>query len=247
MELMNFESYVQSFQKLYLDAKGLGSPEFPPLRSLFSFESKRILIIAPHPDDECLMAGMPLRAKLEFKAEVAVLPFTYGSKVERQIDRKHELDNALQILEFSKLDPRASGEAELSFDQLRAAIESFRPDTVVLPHPKDGHATHMRCSTLALQATLEIAQKQSRRIQTFQTEFWHSMDSPNLLVPLSSELVTRMGKALLCHVGEVTRNPYHLTLPAWLMDQVRKGSEIEKGAAKGNAVFGQLYRHEEIG
>lgn len=31
------------------------------------------------------------------------------------------------------------------------------------------------------------------------------------------------------HAGEVKRNPYHLRLPAWMMDNVRRGSEVIAG------------------
>ena len=80
------------------------------------------------------------------------------------------------------------------------------------------------------------------------------MHHPNLLVPLTSAHLTRMGEALLKHVGEVSRNPYHLTLPAWSMDQLRRGSEMLEslsgktlaGAKVKEGVFAQIYRIETI-
>ena len=49
------------------------------------------------------------------------------------------------------------------------------------------------------------------------------------------------------HKGEVSRNPYHLRLPAWYMDQVRRGSErvLGAGTEAATAVFGQLYTQYE--
>jgi hypothetical protein len=46
------------------------------------------------------------------------------------------------------------------------------------------------------------------------------------------------------HAGEVARNPYHLTLPAWMMDNVRRGSELVSGpgAAAPGFAFAALYR-----
>ena len=48
----------------------------------------------------------------------------------------------------------------------------------------------------------------------------------------------------LRHVGEVRRNPYHLTLPAWMMDNVRRGGEWVggQGQAAPEFLFGTLYR-----
>ena len=81
------------------------------------------------------------------------------------------------------------------------------------------------------------------RISWLQTEFWQSLPSPNLLVSLNADYVEKLGLALLEHKGEIIRNPYHLRLPGWYMDQVRRGSERVLGAGKPgiDTVFGQLY------
>jgi hypothetical protein len=46
------------------------------------------------------------------------------------------------------------------------------------------------------------------------------------------------------HVEEVKRNPYHLRLPAWLMDNVRRGAELVggQGGAAPDFIFATLYR-----
>jgi hypothetical protein len=35
--------------------------------------------------------------------------------------------------------------------------------------------------------------------------------------------------ALSLHAGEVARNAFHLRLPAWMMDNVRRGAELVGG------------------
>jgi hypothetical protein len=49
------------------------------------------------------------------------------------------------------------------------------------------------------------------------------------------------------HVGEVQRNPYHLSLPAWLMDNVRRGAELVggQGGAAPQFTFAALYRRRK--
>ena len=46
------------------------------------------------------------------------------------------------------------------------------------------------------------------------------------------------------HAGELKRNPYHLLLPAWMMDNVRRGSELVggQGGAAPDFTFAALYR-----
>ena len=75
-------------------------------------------------------------------------------------------------------------------------------------------------------------------------EYWHPMTTPNLLVELSGEHVGELMSALSFHAGEVQRNPYHLEMIAWMMDNVRRGAELVggQGAAAPNYLFGGLYR-----
>ena len=69
------------------------------------------------------------------------------------------------------------------------------------------------------------------------------------MIPLSVAEVAQMGSALMEHRGEVSRNPYHMTLPAWLMDCKRRGSERVVGLGSKNEasiVFAQLYRYLKL-
>jgi hypothetical protein len=64
------------------------------------------------------------------------------------------------------------------------------------------------------------------------------------MVESSERDVTDLITALSFHVGEVKRNPYHVRMPAWLMDNVRRGSELVggQGGAAPDFLFGTLYR-----
>jgi hypothetical protein len=56
--------------------------------------------------------------------------------------------------------------------------------------------------------------------------------------------VSDLVAALSQHVGEVARNPYHLCLPAWMMDNVRRGAELVggQGGVAPRFAFATLYR-----
>jgi hypothetical protein len=64
------------------------------------------------------------------------------------------------------------------------------------------------------------------------------------MVESSEEDVADLLAALSFHVEEVRRNPYHLRLPAWLIDNVRRGAELVggQGGAAPNHMFATLYR-----
>ena len=70
-----------------------------------------------------------------------------------------------------------------------------------------------------------------------------------ILMTLSSlygkRIVARkMIAALERHTGEIERNPYHLRLPAFLADAVRRGGELVLGAGEAppDFAFATLYR-----
>ena len=266
---MNFAHYVESIQNLYLDAKNASEPTVSNLSSRITFIPKKILILAPHPDDECIMGGFAIRAKEEFQAEVGVVPFSFGSKKERRGPRMKELENALALLDFRLINPRIDlpSDEELTLAEFQRALVSFKPNVMIAPHLKDGHPVHIRASQMARVAFVEYANATTltsdsiqmptqgkEGIHLLQSEYWQSMEQANCFIPLSHHHLTKMGLALMAHVGEISRSPYHLTLPAWAMDQVRRGSEMSAlkpnqpalGAKSEDAVFGQLYRLETL-
>ena len=53
--------------------------------------------------------------------------------------------------------------------------------------------------------------------------------------------------ALSFHVGEVKRNPYQVTVPSWMMDNVRRGAELVggQGGAAPDFQFAALYRLQQ--
>ena len=79
----------------------------------------------------------------------------------------------------------------------------------------------------------------------FETEFWGAMATPNLMVESSVADLGDLMAALSFHVGEVKRNPYHLLVPAWMQDNVRRGAELVggQGGEAPDFTFCTLYRH----
>ena len=70
------------------------------------------------------------------------------------------------------------------------------------------------------------------------------MRAPNLLVESSAEDVGDLVAAVSCYAGEVQRNPFHLRLPPWMQDNVRRGGEVVGGQGGPAPAFdfATLYR-----
>ena len=200
------------------------------------------------------MGGYALRMRQEWGATVSVLPFSYGSALDRRSERKQELEKALAILDFELFDPRklSGGMPQyerLALDEAFDGLVQFAPQVVITPHADDGHPTHIETHQVIRECLVRYLKTHPQeKILWVQSEFWRDMKGPNVLIPYSAEQVSLLGQALMAHQGEVARNPYHLRLPAWLMDQVRKGSELVAGFGSSAAQipFGQIYHQAVI-
>lgn len=195
------------------------------------------LILAPHPDDESIVGLLPLRLRAECGYRIWVAPVTFGSCLSRQGARKKELQSACKALGFQL---RFLNSEAIAAD-LCKLLERVQPSVVFLPHAKDGHPTHRTTHRLAVAAMDAL---RPAVFQVVETEYWHPLERPNLMVAASKAQLATLCRALACHKGEMVRNDYAARLPAWMIDNVRRGAELigGAGAAAPNLAFATLYR-----
>lgn len=200
-----------------------------------------VLLFSPHPDDECITGLMPLRLMRETGRQVVNIPVTFGSKVDRQAGRAAELQDACGYLGFSIHQGRDSYES-LDVDGVVRILETFQPEIVFMPHAADWNSRHISTHFLVMNALARLDRGFSCLI--VETEFWAAMSDPNVMVEGDAQAVADLVAATSLHVGEVARNPYHLLLPAWMQDNVRRGSELigGQGGAASDFSFATLYR-----
>ncbi len=218
-----------------------------------------VLVCSPHPDDETLTGALPLRLCQEVHLSVCVLAITLGSDQARKEARKEELLAACDVLHFNLLlscEPLAFGDVTaftrgqdpVQWQRMVEAVTdhllSLKPAAVVFPHDRDQHQTHIGTHFLMLSALQNYSKKAAREVMLVESEFWHPLADPNLLVGIKTEDVALLVAALSRHQGEIARNPYHLRLPARLMDNVRRGAELIVGPKRKvpDILFGELYR-----
>jgi hypothetical protein len=113
---------------------------------------------------------------------------------------------------------------------------------IFLPHESDWNSTHIGCHFLVIDALASLAPGFDCFV--VETEYWRAMESPNLMVEVGLQELGDLMTALSFHIGEVKRNPYHLALPAWMVDNVRRGGELiaGQGRAAPDFTFATLYR-----
>ena len=210
------------------------------------------LIFAPHPDDEVIIGALPLRLRREAGWCVTNVAVTLGSRPDRREARRQEAAAACTALGFGMLTPglaaitpaaRASDPAAWTAATTIIAdlLARERPTLILLPHDADWNQTHLGTHRLVIDALATLPELE---LLTVETEFWGAMASPNLMVESTTADLADLAAALALHVGEVARNPYHLRLPAWMMDNVRRGAELVggQGGIAPDIAFATLYR-----
>jgi hypothetical protein len=117
-----------------------------------------------------------------------------------------------------------------------------QPRAIFLPHENDWNTTHIGVHFLVMDA-LKLTGN-GFKTTLIETEYWHPMTEPNVMVEVSEEVLTDQMTGTSFHAGEVRRNPYHLLLPAWMQDNARRGTELigGMGGASPGFNFATLYR-----
>ena len=253
--MKNYQDYINRYVQLLDEACAIppGRAETParPSRS----GSSCALLFAPHPDDESIIGALPLRLLKETGCRVINVAVTLGSLQPRRAARKAELENACRYLGFELIHPletglehinpaardEGTGEWMDAVLRIRNILREYHPDTLIFPHENDWNSTHIGTHHLVMDALRESGLASCRVIET---EFWQPMQAPNIMVESSAEDVAELVTAISFHLGEVERNPYHLALPSWMHDNVRRGAE-HLGGQGGEAPafhFATLYR-----
>jgi LmbE family N-acetylglucosaminyl deacetylase len=252
-----YRTFVSDHARLLQSGKKLppGRSRKSPRQPSMSGNAPKALIFSPHPDDECITSGLALRLLRQAKWNVLDVAVTLGSKRDRRAARLRELQNACALLGFGLIVPSKLGLERINPETRRRnraywqvavrviaqILAAHQPRVIFVPHEHDVHETHIGTHFLVLDAlkTLPVF-----KCQIVETEFWGQMTEPNLLVESGVADVADLVAALACHAGEVRRNAYHARLPAWMMDNVRRGAELVAGQGRvaPDFVFATIYR-----
>lgn len=252
-----YSTLVAEHARLYCDGRAWPLGGFPtPARPGPEPDAPRVLIFSPHPDDECIIGGIALRLQREAGWRVVNVAVTQGSKLERQAARLAELQGACNYLGFdlatigtgglNQVTPRARTTDPVGWlsktEAVAQILRQHQPRAILFPHIEDWNGTHIGVHHLVMDALSQLGPEFSTAL--VETEFWGQNYRPNLLVESSPAELTELITALTFHVGEVQRNPYHLTLPAWMTNSVRLGGETVggQGMAPPDFPFGTVYR-----
>lgn len=156
----------------------------------------RVLVVAPHADDEVIACGGALLRHRDLGSPTRVVFVTdsaaglrdpsLAQKV-RQI-RREEADRVAQAMRFESVvrldfpDSRLVRHETPLAAQLADQILSFKPDIIYCPFPGDGHADHQACALAMAEAAVRVGWK--GRIHGY--EVWTAL-WPNIMVDISEQ------------------------------------------------------------
>lgn len=249
-------SYANSFRDLTINGKDLPYGNIsPPKIETPNNNSPVVLIMSPHPDDECIMGALPLRLMREADFRVVTCAVTLGSNPERQKERLSELQKACNWIGFKLQELTDDGLDNVTLTErsnnpekwtqkaakIKSIFEKWNPTAIFFPNSHDWNKTHLGVHMLTLDAL-----KQTDNFFPFliETEYWGQIPKPNLLVESTTREVADLLSALSHHEGELKRNPFHLRMPSWMQDNVRRGAEVigGQGGKAPDFDFATLYR-----
>jgi N-acetylglucosamine malate deacetylase 1 len=176
--------------------------------TLRAIQKERVLVVAPHPDDEVIAIGGSLALHQRVGSEVLTLYATLDAPAsDGSILRRGEAERAAHLLGFA---PRFLGfpDGSLSLHEegmTRAivdAIRSFRPSVIFCPFPGDHHRDHMSAAACTGAAVARSGYAGEVCCYEVWTSLW-----PNVGVDISS-VIERKREAINCYASQVAHLHY---------------------------------------
>ena len=161
----------------------------------------RILVLAPHPDDEAIGCGGTLCRHVQAGDEVHVVFLTSGEKgghgrseAETVRVREGEARAAAKILGIAHLEFWHEPDGHLratpaAVGKLRAKLKAFRPDVIYVTHDKEMHPDH-RGAVRLLRRALKAAG--GKRPDVLMYEVWTPTQKLDEIVDISPFLKTKL-------------------------------------------------------
>jgi N-acetylglucosamine malate deacetylase 1 len=196
---------------------------------------KRILVIAPHIDDETIGPGGSLYKAIKGGSQVEVLFLTSDSNPE---DKKIREDEAIYVAEKSGFTVRFLGwnadsipADSVAVEQFAKAVNDFNPDLLMITFVLDDHDDHRRANEILYKAFSRNLLPPTLDIWAYQV---YTAVLANVIIDITS--VSEQKKAMIrCYISQMSHRDwanFALGLNAW-------NSRFLKGRVK--AAFAECF------
>ena len=185
----------------------------------------RVLVFAPHNDDEVLGAGGTIAKLTNMGNEVFVCEATSGpnwKNMQSQARQAHEIlgvkESFFLNLPVSRLKETGTPEKNAAFLEI---VKDVQPEAAFLPHCGDMHVDHGETALAAMVALRPLGNPQLKAIYTYETlseTEWNIPNTTNAFIPnvwseISNTIELKL-KAMSCFTGQIRQFPHPRSLEA---------------------------------
>ena len=179
-------------------------------------DARRVLVIAPHMDDEVIPCGGTLLRLIAAGASVHVVFVSDSSAGLRDPQLAAQLVGVRRaeaaavrdfmgfagVCEFGFPDSRLVEHERAIADGLASEMERVRPELVLCPFPTDAHSDHMTCAAAAAAAMRRIGWRGVLFAYEVWTPLW-----PNIAVEIG-DFVERKSRAIHLYASQIADRDY---------------------------------------
>jgi LmbE family N-acetylglucosaminyl deacetylase len=206
---------------------------------------EKVLVVAPHPDDETIGCGGMICLHRQRGDPVAIVFLTSGEKgldgipeeTVRSI-REAEARAAGQVLGvegivFLRLPDLAVGDhIEHGGEKLRRVLETQQPDLIYVPHPADAHPDHEAALPLVRAARAGVSGG-STRLELRGYEVWSPMTRYGWVEDISAVMRQKL-RAIRCYPSQLRVMRY---------DRAIRGLNRYRGVLGAGSRFAEAFQY----
>jgi LmbE family N-acetylglucosaminyl deacetylase len=214
------------------------------------FSGERILVIAPHPDDEVLGAGGTIARLASHHCQVTVVVVTEGKppaysreNVDRVREEARRAHRILGVTETIWLDHPAAALTEVAHSELNASlsqvIRDVRPDVMFIPFVGDIHRDHQLIFTSSLVAARPHHGTFPRSILAYETLSETNWNAPyvtpgfipNVFIDISDHLNLKI-EAMEAFKSQLRQAPHERSIEALSALATLRGATVMARSAE---------------
>ena len=214
----------------------------------------RIVVIAPHNDDEILGVGGTMAKLAKQGHEVIVCEVTAGDLENEMVQlqkREAIASHELMGVKTHFMDLPVVGLKEMKTTELNKVFQEhllkLQPDVVFIPHKGDMHIDHRMTIEAAMVALRPVTFPDLRAIYAYETlseTDWNtpSIDNafiPTLFVDITNEIDVKL-EAMKCHASQLCDYPHPRSLEAMKALAMHRGATVCKEYAEAFMVIREV-------
>lgn len=205
--------------------------------------NRKVLVFAPHNDDEVLGAGGTM-IKLQKKGfDIVVCEVTAGPSAKVIKEEAKKAHGRMNVSETVFLDLPACGLEEMSKTQMNDAfckvVRNVKPEIVFIPHYGDMHLDHRWVAEAAMVAVRPLHAPSVKTVLAYETlseTEWNTPSVNNAFIPncwvdISDEIEEKLA-AMECYRSQLNDFPHPRSLRALRALAEYRGSTIGAEAAE---------------